>query len=275
MRYLISFLVIALLPACDHNPHTGPVLTVMTYNVGDYKLPAPTTAQVAEIIRMNGVPDLLLVQNMPWGIKIKDLARELKLPHFVSGRETNYRNNLGILSKLPLSNSDAIRFKLDTNLNSPASFLCAETQINLKTVVVCSLQLESLSPQIRKMEEDGDFFFGVLDILRKEIFQETARSRNAQKFLGWIKSKQYDEIIIGGDFNTFPLSKTIRIMNNRFDDALWPSLAYFTGTYTKVQFPVKPRIDFIFHSEGLNSTKAEIIQETAGDHYPVRADLGM
>lgn len=106
----ILFSVLILLPAYEQNPHNGTVLTVMTYNMGDDELPAPTTEQLVQIIRKNGVPDILLVQEVPWKTTIKDLAEALGYPYFVSGRTESSLHHMGILSNLPLLNKDRIHF---------------------------------------------------------------------------------------------------------------------------------------------------------------------
>jgi len=86
-----------------------------------------------------------------------------------------------------------------------------------------------------------------------------------------MSAKSSDHVIIGGDFNTVPFSKAIRKMGKIYDDALWPSFDYLTGSYNKFSLPIKPRIDYIFHSPGLKCNTASVIKESAGDHYPIRA----
>ena len=86
-----------------------------------------------------------------------------------------------------------------------------------------------------------------------------------------IESREFQHVIIGGDFNTVPFSKAIRKMGKIYDDALWPSVDYLTGSYNKLSLPIKPRIDYIFHSPDLKRITASVIKESAGDHYPVRA----
>lgn len=279
LKYFIVLVVVGgvglwlLLGGTGAKPQNGLPLSVMTFNVGNYGAAVPTTQQVAGIVRRHGVPDILLVQDVPWPLKIRDLAQSVGLPYYVSGRDTNPRMNMGILSRLALSGPDALRLKPAPGSHTPATFLCAETRINDRTVLICSLHLESLSRQVRRMQEEPGFLLKIIRLMSDEVFRDTERSRNVQAFLTWIDGKQYDEAIIGGDFNTIPLSRTIRTMNRRFEDALWPSLDYFKGTYVKVKFPVKPRIDYIFHSHGFTSGETKVIRETAGDHYPVRAVL--
>jgi len=80
-------------------------------------------------------------------------------------------------------------------------------------------------------------------------------------------------VIVGGDFNTVPFSTAVRAMERRFEDALWLKADYLGATYKAVMFPVKPRIDYIFHSADMRCLSASVIREGPGDHYPVRAVL--
>ncbi|MCF8114593.1 MAG: hypothetical protein K9K21_12155 [Desulfotignum sp.] len=68
-------------------------------------------------------------------------------------------------------------------------------------------------------------------------------------------------------------SKTVRQLCPGFDDVLWPSLDYFKGTYTKLDFPIAPRIDFLFVSAALGRKNARVIPKSPGDHFPVWADI--
>ena len=123
------------------------------------------------------------------------------------------------------------------------------------------------------MTETGiDLTIGTaLRLLKNELVQETSRSRSVEELLSWVSAQNYEKIIIGGDFNTVPFSTAVRKMNGRFKDTLWPGLNYFAGSYNKLSLPIKPRIDYIFHSPGLKRITASVIKESAGDHYPVRA----
>ena len=73
--------------------------------------------------------------------------------------------------------------------------------------------------------------------------------------------------------NSVPFSKTIRIIGSRFDDALWPSLKYLSGTYKRLNFLVAPRIDFLFFSSNLQCRQASVLPLNPGDHFPVRAHV--
>ncbi len=62
-------------------------------------------------------------------------------------------------------------------------------------------------------------------------------------------------------------------MGKSYADALWFKTDYLTATYREVSFPVKPRIDYIFHSGEMTCRSASVIKQGGGDHYPVRAVL--
>jgi len=290
-KYLVALVFLsftAVLPGCDYKVHADNALTVMTYNMGDDCLPAPTLEQVVAVIRNNGVPDVLFVQDVPWAITIKDLADALGFTHFVSGRTKESPHHLGILSKIPLCNAKRIHFEPQPDFPRPAA-LCAEIEVHHKRIVLCSVHLATLRPVFHRLQQNGgSFYLSLLHVMYDEAFCETPHSRSVEKLLGWIRSKKNDAVIIGGDFNTFQLSKPIRAMNRDFDDALWPSMDYLAGTKLKAQraldpsghskgldLPLNPRIDYIFHSENIACLKAEVIRQTAGDHYPVRAVLGL
>ncbi len=53
-------------------------------------------------------------------------------------------------------------------------------------------------------------------------------------------------------------------LSPRFDDVLWPFLDYFKGTYTKLRFPIAPRIDFLFVSAALGRKNARVIPKYSG-----------
>ena len=60
-------------------------------------------------------------------------------------------------------------------------------------------------------------------------------------------------------------------MGTVFEDALWNSPDYFTGTYIKSTLPMDPRLDFLFYSRNLECMGASVVKQTAGDHYPITA----
>lgn len=272
--YDIALLVTVVIPSgCYDNRAGGFVFSVMSYNTGNFNAPIPTTEQVANVFRKHGLPDVLFLQDTPWLLEIKDLAALLGLPYFVTGKTLSPRNTLGILSRYPLHNLDVIQFR--EGIPRPAA-MCAETRLAAKDVLLCSVHLQSPSGKVRRGRYTNEVNLAELyGVLRDELFRDTQRSRDAERFLDWLDSKHADIVIIGGDFNSFPLSKAVRTMTARFNDAFWPSWSYFQGTYTGLDFPLKPRLDYIFYSKGVVSVGTKVIKEAVGDHFPVQATFNL
>lgn len=103
---------------------------------------------------------------------------------------------------------------------------------------------------------------------------ETSRSMAVDEILKLPALIGSGEAIIGGDFNTVPFSTAIQGMGRRYEDALWPTVDYFTGTYTMAKFPFRPRIDYVFHSGGVRVLSAGVIRAGGGDHFPVWGEIG-
>ena len=137
--------------------------------------------------------------------------------------------------------------------------------------LVCSVHVKRIGSLVINRGSVDLSWKTALNLLITELTCETPRTRAVGELFGWIDSCRPDSAIIGGDFNTVPFSTAIRKMGNKYDDALWPSINYLTGSYNKLSLPVSPRIDYIFHSPNIKCTSARVIKKSAGDHYPVRA----
>lgn len=260
---VVLVLGLACLIGCGSAP-AGERLSVMTCNLGNSGGPLPTAAQIAALIAAAEPPDVLLLQDAPWRVKFEDLARILGYPYVLSGRKLHPPCHLGILSRQPLSRVEMLTFP--SKLQRPAA-VCARVTVGDREVRVCTVHLPSLSWLLR---QDGSRR-NVPSILLRELFGETPRTQAIDDLLEWLDARRFDRTIVGGDFNTFFPSQGIRAMDRRFDDALWPSWDFFEGTYRKLDFPLKPRIDFLFHTANIEVREARVIRRTAGDHYPVRA----
>ena len=247
-------------------------LSVMTYNIWDLNGKRPTVEDVVEVIRSEGVPDLILLQEVRGDNMAFKISEALGLPHYVYHEFKGKNFGVAIISRVPLTESGFLDFKAS---RTGRGAIRADIVMNGRKVRVCSAHLDRIESV--KVKKDGVeiSWGGALGMLACEITEETVRSRSVDELLSWMGSGDPGRVIIGGDFNTVLYSKTIRKMGTVFEDALWNSPDYFTGTYIKSTLPVDPRLDYLFYSKGLECLGASVVKRSAGDHYPVRALFGM
>ena len=270
---LMALIVSVLFSACTNSEFEGFTFSVMSYNIGNFELAHTTADKIAAEISKHGIPDVLFLQDMPWAISIEDLSLHTGLPYFIEGQALIRRHHIGILSRFPLRNQDVLSFP---GVNQRPAIICAEATLGDSETLICSLHLQSPSNEVRRVEQsDGVNITGRLRLFWDELFGETQRSRSVDQLLAWIDAKQPGSVVVGGDFNSFQLSRPIRTMSTGFNDAFWPSWSYFQGTYNGLGFLIKPRLDYIFHSRGIVSLDAKVLTETPGNHFPIRALLRM
>jgi len=239
-------------------------LAVMTFNVGTFNSQRPDMGLVRRLIAEMGTPEVLLLQEVPGKKQAVFLADNLKFQSCVFEYYPSGKDGLAVISKHPLK-------KLKTFYFGGYASLAAEADIEGEKVLLLSVHLERVKG-VRVTETAVELpWKAAFKLFENEISQKTPRSRAVDEILSWISLQPYKNIIIAGDFNTIPFSKTIRKIDSKFKDSLWPGLDYLAGSYNKLSLPIEPRIDYIFHSPGLKRITASVIKESAGDHYPVRA----
>jgi len=267
--------IISALALCGCTPVRGAAekvsenaLSVMTYNIWDLNGKRPAVEDVAEVIRSEGVPDLVLLQEVRGENMAVFLTKALELPYHLYFGFDGANFGVAILSRYPLTKCGFLHFKASRKGHGA---LRANVTVNGRTVRICSVHLDRIDA-IAVKDDGVQISWGeALSLLTSEMTEETVRSRSVDELLEWIGSGGAESVIIGGDFNTVLYSMAIRRMAAVFDDALWDSQDYFTGTYLKSTLPVNPRLDFLFHSSDMVCHGAYVVKKSAGDHYPVRA----
>ena len=238
--------------------------SVMTYNIWELNEKRPAVKDVVEVVRSEGIPDILLLQEVRGEDMSLLLSSALGLPHHLYRQADGQKYGLAVLSRYPLTDNMFFYFK-SSKMGRGA--LKATATVNDRKVRVCSVHLDRID-SVKVNKHGIDLTWGdSLYLLAHETTDETVRSRSVEELLDWVGS---ESVIIGGDFNTVFCSKAIRKMGAVFEDALSHSPDYFTGSYLKSGLPVDPRLDFLFHSHDLECLGACVIRRTAGDHYPVR-----
>jgi endonuclease/exonuclease/phosphatase family metal-dependent hydrolase len=241
----------------------------MTFNTGDFDR-FPKAAQIAQVVNNAGDPDIILFQELEEGSQTDELLARLKYPYHAA---IPYRyvkgDSLAIFSRYPIEQTGQLYFR---NSRDRSAALCCVVRPNGTPVLICSVHLDEI--QSKHRQKNGyvnQKFSQSYDQLKTEIFDKTSRCLGVNQLIPWLKNKGYENIIVGGDFNTIPFSRAIREMSSEYEDSLWPSWDYFSGTYFKIISPILPRIDYIFHTSKLKVTASKIIKQSSGDHYPVLA----
>lgn len=250
--------------------HDGQVLAVVSYNVGTLNGTRPELKPVVAAIQKQGTPDLVLLQEVPDERFAVAIVQALGLPFQVfKGYQANgVGYGLAILSARPLSRPVLHDLKPHGHAALMAEMACAGNE-----VVICSLHLA----RVQGLKSGGKGFElawkEALDLLMRELTAETSRSAAVRKVLDLVGDRMGQGVIVAGDFNTVPFSTAVRAIERRFEDALWLKTDYLRATYREVMFPVKPRIDYIFHSPDMRCVSASVMEGEAGDHNPMRAVL--
>lgn len=249
-------------------PPNNPLI-IMTHNVGTFNSKVPEMKQVVELISQTGSLDILLLQEVPGILQTWNLADNLTLRHFIfMPYSPSKTGGLAVISRFPLRLVQFFHL-------IPYGAMAIEANVESRKMLLITVHFRRVAG-VRVSETGIDLSWRkALKLLINELTNETLRTQAVKEVLTWISTHSYEDIIIAGDFNSVPLSKTIRTINSSFKDALWPGLDYFRGSYKNLPFFIEPRIDYIFHSPRLKCTSAEIIKNSSGDHFPIKAVFDM
>lgn len=249
---------------------TAKSFSIMTWNTGDSDRTFPKACELAEFINQTKKkPDIIIFQEIYHNSYLK-LKKNLGYKYGIHSSEISSKiKNLAILSTSELSNHELIVFS-----NNISGALKTEIKINKRNnLKIYSVHFEYIKQ--KKRNKNGFVSLKlkeIIDILKKEISLKNPRKLEAKKLLEKT-GKPGNATILAGDFNTVSFSSSIRIIKKYYKDAI-PFFKKFTsGTYKKIRFPLKPRIDYIFHSPDIFVENFEVIKNTPGDHYPVTATI--
>jgi endonuclease/exonuclease/phosphatase family metal-dependent hydrolase len=244
-------------------------LEIMTCNIGNLKgYQSLAREKVVDYLKLCGVPDVLFLQEVGDKNEAEYFSKKLGLNYFVFLNDFQGTYGIAILSKTPLSNHDQLYFKASRRGGGAH---VADVMVGDQKVQVVNVHMDGIDPITIVGGKVEVNWRTVLWFIRNEILGDSVRSQSARELMQWLGEKKADHVILAGDFNSVPFSKAIRIIGSRFDDALWPSLQYLTGTYKRLNFPVSPRIDFLFLSSNLHCRSSSVLPISPGDHFPVKA----
>jgi endonuclease/exonuclease/phosphatase family metal-dependent hydrolase len=244
-------------------------LRVTTCNIGDLDGRHADLDRVVHVLSREPSPDVVLLQEVRGEAAVASIARRLGMHSYIYANYKNRRRyGLAIVSKKSeLQNPEIYHFN---ESQDSRGVLFAQLPLGTEWLTLASIHLDRIE-KVETGERVDISLREALELLEEEMTQETVRSRCVRELLGWLPLRYENRLIVGGDFNTVPLTRAIRLMNHRFKDVLWPSIDFFRGSFAKTSLAVLPRLDYIFHTPDLVCRDASIVQETAGDHRPITA----
>lgn len=189
--------------------------------------------------------------------------------HAVNGR--NYFG-VALFSKYKIINKGFIPFESDVN-----NFcIYADVVIKKDTVRVYNAHLQSIrfKPEDYAFVEDNknqeELKTGITRIAQRLKIAFQKRQTQVEKVAESIKICRYP-VILCGDFNDTPVSYTYDTFSDLLKDSFSEQGSGIGNTYNGA-FP-SFRIDYIFHSDTLQTDYYRTIKEDVSDHYPVVAGM--
>lgn len=135
------------------------------------------------------------------------------------------------------------------------------------TIVNCHLQSTGISSIRNRKSVSGAMAMG-------KTLESSASARNNQalEIRKYVDSAIAEgrEVIIAGDFNTMPGTKTYRILKDNLEDSFLEAGYGWGATFSGIL-----RIDHIFHSQGLQCVEFQVIPDEMSDHKSVMAKFSL
>jgi endonuclease/exonuclease/phosphatase family metal-dependent hydrolase len=241
-------------------------LGLVTYNVGNVGAPPPSPAEVTALLS-EVKPDVVFFQEA--GAGMAEAGRRLGLPYLAGRGPGPAPNGLMILSRYPLREIRLLELETDRERR-----VLLEAQLVLPDRRVHLLNVHL--PSIGKSRNDRGYVempaSETLSIAWRELFAESPRSRLAEEIVNYVAGLE-QPVILGGDLNTVPWSRTLGILRAELEDSFPFLQGVFAGTYSKLESPLPSRVDYVLHTGDLPSCESRVIDARAGDHLPVYARL--
>jgi endonuclease/exonuclease/phosphatase family metal-dependent hydrolase len=268
--------MIVFLGGCTKDPpHPDAIRAkVVTQNLGDVITPRPTVGEIAEVFGEMPRADVYLLQEVAGSRAASAIAEALSAGNSEYRSLYTSRAGVSVVTRLPI---------LSWSAAPGASALQAHLAVGEHaTMRVVSVHLPAFG---KPRQRDGDArigpIYGMLRLARETV-TPNGRSRSLDRILTWLKEEQGREgqspavpTVVGGDFNTVPLTLAPRKMRKDFRDSLRGSGDFWTGTYQRIAGPLSARVDFLFHSHAMHVLDAFVHGKSAGDHLPVYAEYAL
>lgn len=225
------------------------MIWLISWNVDNFHLSCDTLNKSAKFIKKYH-PDIICLQERPHENLIAwDTIRSVfNYPYSIKNSREDEVLNLAVMSKWPLSNFKECYFPRTYN-----KFCQVDIQTPHGMLRVFNVHLQTTGPT--------DSIQGN----KLKVFQQNAnyRYKQAEQLASAIADSPYP-VIVCGDFNDTPLSKTYKIFSSVLQDGFLQVGKGWGGTYQ--QMGNLFRIDYIFASEQLDFLTYKVLDNVWSDH---------
>lgn len=251
----------------------GAALRVMSNNVSHFNIDPEQVPRLA----LAEKPDVIFLQE----VQLADQQQAFSVLDSVYPYQTRQEDQMRTgmyaavnitYSRFPFVSSETI----DPHIPEMPSLYRNVIEFNGRRVALYNIHLLSPGGAGRLTELSSNYFvryaFG---------FDDAARNRQVEALLAFLANEP-DAYIVAGDFNTSDFSMTYAQMAAQMQDSFaeagvglgssWPAARAFGWP---AFIPPILRIDYIWHSDGLQATRAWKGNFTGSDHLPMLAEIGL
>lgn len=241
---------------CTLNPklETQNSISILSYNVQAFNEALASNLKQNDFTKIVKFidsldTDIVILQESSYkeGRKLK------RYPHVFLGYRQNIRKSLlTIYSKFPIVNKGYIDFD-DTKNNA----IYADIKINKDTIRVYNSHLQSYV--IDQDLKSNNYWYSLNNTITKQVEQAELIKNHM--------SNSNKKVIIGGDFNATPHSRTYRVLRKGLNDSYVSNGNGLGKTYSHFNYPL--RLDYFLYDEKIKVVSHKNFNLNLSDHEPI------
>lgn len=266
LLFVLSVVLVAWLALwafADGSPEGSTSLRLLSFNVHGMRQTAMADMQGVILDGIGHVdPDILVMQECPMRNRLWPIKARLHSQGLVYHHEFPYHGDnlsgLAIFSRFPILETQEYELQ---PLSEGRSVGVATLDVDGRNLRICAVHFANSDIHAA----------GKRASLLSELVGVNLRTLQAASLLPVIEPWLEEPLILAGDFNTFPMSATWRMIRAHLLDA-FPPTRWFKGTF-ELRGGIDVKIDHVFHTGHLSSPEARVLDLSGSDHKPVLVEL--